>query len=359
MLDPMRVHCAHRRAHRPRQPPPADRRPRRALAARPRPTRRCSRSSTSTASSATTTPSATRPATRCSRGSAARSSERRRARTAGLPARRRRVLRAARRAGDERGQLLDAAASPRSASAATASTSRARYGAVFAPGRGRRRDATRCTLADQRLYAQKRDAALAAAAQPHDVLLQALHEREPDLRDHSTTSPRSPRRSARGSASSAEELDELAPRRRAARRRQDGDPGRDPRQARPARRRRVGVHAPAHDHRRAHPRAPPRRCSRSRRSCARATSAGTAAATPTASPATTIPLGARIVAVCDAYYAMTLDAALPAAGRARAGARGAAPLRRHAVRPGRGRRVLRRGDRRAEAARRARRVALP
>ena len=48
---------------------------------------------------------------------------------------------------------------------------------------------------------------------------------------------------------------------------------------------------------------------RRRGSCARATSAGTAAATPTGSRGDEIPLGARIVAVCDAYDAMTADRA--------------------------------------------------
>ena len=45
----------------------------------------------------------------------------------------------------------------------------------------------------------------------------------------------------------------LPPRRRAARHRQDRDPRVDPAQARPAQRRRVGVHPASHDHRRAHP----------------------------------------------------------------------------------------------------------
>ena len=43
------------------------------------------------------------------------------------------------------------------------------------------------------------------------------------------------------------------------------------------------------------------------RSSARATSATTAAATPTGSRGEEIPLGARIVAVCDAYDAMITD----------------------------------------------------
>ncbi len=57
-----------------------------------------------------------------------------------------------------------------------------------------------------------------------------------------------------------------APRRGAARHGQGGHPGRDPRQAGAAGRRRVGVHAPPHDRRRAHPprRAGPRGCGHDR-----------------------------------------------------------------------------------------------
>ena len=41
--------------------------------------------------------------------------------------------------------------------------------------------------------------------------------------------------------------------------------------------------------------------------CARATSAGTAAATRTGCAGDEIPLGARVVAVCDAFDAMTTE----------------------------------------------------
>ena len=51
-----------------------------------------------------------------------------------------------------------------------------------------------------------------------------------------------------------------------------------------------------------------------------------------------IPLGARIVAVCDAYDAMVTDRAYRGAAHPR-GARGAQALRGRAVRPDRGRRV--------------------
>ena len=72
---------------------------------------------------------------------------------------------------------------------------------------------------------------------------------------------------------------------------------------------RVGVHAPAHDHRRAdHPRRA-RAGRRRRASSAPATSAGTAPATRTGSSGEEIPLGARIVAVCDTYDAIVTDRA--------------------------------------------------
>ena len=123
------------------------------------------------------------------------------------------------------------------------------------------------------------------------------------------------------------------PRRRPARRRQGGDPRRDPRQARAAGRRRVGVHAPPHDHRRADRRRGAGAARRSPRSCAPATSARTARGYPDGLAGEEIPLGARIVAVCDSFDAMVADrpyraGMMPAAraGRARA-------LRRHAVRP--------------------------
>ena len=46
-----------------------------------------------------------------------------------------------------------------------------------------------------------------------------------------------------------------------------------------------------------------------------------------------IPLGARIIFVCDAYDAMTSDRAYSRAIAPSRGDRGAARLRRHAVRP--------------------------
>ena len=54
-----------------------------------------------------------------------------------------------------------------------------------------------------------------------------------------------------------------------------------------------------------------------------------------------IPLGARVVAVCDAYDAMTSERPYRRAVSSEDAARGAASLRRHAVRPQRRRGVLR------------------
>ena len=128
-----------------------------------------------------------------------------------------------------------------------------------------------------------------------------------------------------------------APRRGAPRRRQDGDPRRDPREARAARRGGVGVHAPAHGPRRAHPLG--RRLARAarRRSSAPPTSAGTATAIPTASRASRSRWPPAIVFACDAYDAMTSDRPYaPIASSAR-GRRRAPRRRRHPVRPGGGR----------------------
>ena len=95
--------------------------------------------------------------------------------------------------------------------------------------------------------------------------------------------------------------------RAASRHRQGRDPRRDPPQARPARRPRVG------DHARASRRSASGSCARSpawarsRAWSATSTSAGTAAATPTASPATRSRSAARIILACDAYHAMISD----------------------------------------------------
>ena len=79
-----------------------------------------------------------------------------------------------------------------------------------------------------------------------------------------------------------EEVEQIRHADRAARRRQGRDAGRDPDQARAARRRRVGLHPPPHDHRRADHRRRAGARPASPRSCAPATSAGTATGYPDA-----------------------------------------------------------------------------
>ena len=62
-----------------------------------------------------------------------------------------------------------------------------------------------------------------------------------------------------------------------------------------------------------------------------------------------IPLGARIIAVCDAFDAMLADRPYSPARSRRRGARRAAPLLGHAVRPRRRRRARHRARRAARA----------
>ena len=73
-------------------------------------------------------------------------------------------------------------------------------------------------------------------------------------------------------------------------------------------------------------------CATSAAGCSPTTSGWTAAATRRACPADAIPVEARILAVADAYEAMTADRPYRQALPLEAGARGAAPRRRHAVR---------------------------
>ena len=195
------------------------------------------------------------PATRCWRASSGKLSERGRRPTApptawaatssacsrrvGAPAPRRssrRHLEALVRAG--RGLLdIDAA-----------------YGVRQHPRRGRasrRRDHAARRPAPVRAQGPARESS--AVHQLRDVLLQAFQERDPDLQEHLRGRRRTGarRRPAHGHGRRGPRRPRA--RRRAARRRQDRDPRCDPRQAGPARRGGVGVHAPPHDPRRAHP----------------------------------------------------------------------------------------------------------
>ena len=205
-----------------------------------------------------------------------------------------------------------------------------------------RRAAEALQIADQRMYGHKASRSAGRTSETRDVLMRILHEREPGLHEHITSVAElasdvgaPPRPDPAGDR-------RARPRGRAARHRQDGDPGHDPQQARPARRRRSG------------------------RSCAATRVIGEAilSAAPGLVPVARIvrasherydgdgypdglrrrrtsPIAARIVAICDAYDAMTSDRSYRRGMAPRGRARGAAPRRRHAVRPGRGRGLLR------------------
>ena len=164
---------------------------RRKLARRPRggareeaqPTRTCSCSTTSTASSASTISLATRPATRSSRAWR-RSSPRPSARGNVLSTRWRRVLRPRPRAGRR------ARGVPRATEVALSEVGNGfevttALGCVFLPEEASEGERA-MQIADQRLYARKHHS-LIERGQPHGVLLQALYEREPDLRRHVTS----------------------------------------------------------------------------------------------------------------------------------------------------------------------------
>ena len=140
-------------------------------------------------------------------------------------------------------------------------------------------------IADQRMYAHKHSGRSSARSQSRDVLLRALAERNPELGEHISGVAELAEAVARRMELDEEQIDHV---RHAAALHDVGKmaiPDAILDKPAAARRRRVGVHPPPHDHRRAHRRRCARRCARSPRSCARATSAGTAAATPTPWPA--------------------------------------------------------------------------
>ena len=263
-------------------------------------TTRAPRSSTSTASRPTTTPSAIRPGTRCwpARTRCGRGRDR------GTPTAWAATSSASSDAWSTRRSRSRPRRRRRSRSTARASDLglvRRRRAAAR-----RRRPSRGAAEADQRMYASKGRSRTSAGRQATDALLKALSERNPDLGGHldDVTDSRGGGRAARPAGRADRALLQAAALHDVGK---VGDPRRDPGQARPARRRGVGVHAHAT---RSSASASSRRRRRSREaasSCARATSASTAAATRTASRATEIPLAARIIAVCDAYDAMTTD----------------------------------------------------
>ena len=267
---------------------------------------RCWRSSTSTASSTTTTPSATPPATRCCSGSAASSPTTSRARGT-----------AYRMGGDEFCVLLDAGAARAEQVAACAARAHrarrrlhhhaARYGAICCPREARRRRRGAAHRRPAHVRAQAQRPQLGTQPEPRRAAARAGRARPRAGRAHQRRGRAGRGRRARAWSSTSEQIDHV---RHAAELHDVGKiaiPDAILHKPGAARRRRVGLHPPPHAHRRAHRRRRAGAARRSPRSCARATSAGTAAATPTRSAGEEIPLGARIVAVCDAFDAMIAD----------------------------------------------------
>ena len=158
--------------------------------------------------------------------------------------------------------------------------------------------------ADRRMYADEngRHGSAANRARPY---CSACRRTPPDLGEHINSVASLTDKVGRELPHERRGPDGALAGRRTARHRQSRRTRRDPRQARATRRRRMGLHAPPHDHRRTHPRRRPR-LNDAAASSALASSASTA---PDSRPLTgaDIPLGARIIAVCDAYDAMVSD----------------------------------------------------
>jgi diguanylate cyclase (GGDEF)-like protein len=85
----------------------------------------------------------------------------------------------------------------------------ASYGAVLLPHEAANLDSA-LQLADERLYARKRGRPSLAGDQTRDVLVRIIHAKQPSLRDHSSEVAELCLRVGRRLAMSAEELDELA-----------------------------------------------------------------------------------------------------------------------------------------------------
>ncbi len=161
-------------------------------------------------------------------------------------------------------------------------------------------------LADRRMYANKAHDRVSAGRQSRDVLISALRERQPELHEHVTDVAALALHGGRRAGHDRRATRRGGPRRGAARHRQDGHPRHDPDQARAAGRAGVDVHAQPHDRGRAHPglrSRPDPRGTLVRSSHERWDGTGY----PDGLRAEQIPLGARVVTVCDAYEAMIAD----------------------------------------------------
>ena len=216
------------------------------------------------------------------------------------------------------------------------------YGSVLLPDEAAD-PAEALRIADQRMYAQKHAGRhVGRAPEQGRAAARARPSATPSSAGTSASVAELAERTARRLGLPAEEVERDPPRRRAARRRQ----GRDPR------RRSSPSPARSTDEEwafvRRHPLigerivplgavAEPRR--RARALDARALGRQRLPRRPAADA---IPLGSRIVAVADAFDAMTSERPYARRAHAGGGARRAAPLRRHAVRPGRGRDLPRR-----------------
>ena len=112
-------------------------------------------------------------------------------------------------------------------------------------------------VADERMYADKRSRSTAARSQAGAVLLRTMHAKQPELDLHSSNVAELASRLARRLGVTGEALDEIA---RAAELHDIGKvgiPDEILNKSRPSKQRRVGVHPPAHDPRRANsPRRP-------------------------------------------------------------------------------------------------------
>ena len=163
-------------------------------------------------------------------------------------------------------------------------------------------------LADRRMYAEKATARRSADEQSRDVLLKALEEHQPDLGDHVHDVGLLAEAVARGAR--PRRPSELHHVRQAAELHDIGKvavpsaildkPGQ-------ARRRRVGVHRAATRSSASASSAPRSRCARSPKLVRSSHERWDGNGYPDGLAGDEIPLGARIVSVCDAYDAMTSD----------------------------------------------------
>ena len=211
--------------------------------------------------------------------------------------------------------LLAARASRHSSQSGDGFRSTASHGAVVLP-RGRTTPPRRCGIADQRMYAHK-TRGRRASARPRDVLLASLARARArparPLDDVAALAEAVGARSGSSATSSepcgrAAELHDIG---------KIGDPRRDPRTS-PARSTPTSGSSCAGTRSSASGSSPPRpRCAASRALVRSSHERWDGGGYPDGLAGEEIPLGARIVAVCDAYDAMVTDRAYRAAlGRA-------------------------------------------